>query len=92
MDFSDGHFPDYRPGYTDYNTMRDLLWKESAKITDFAFRKDLKFNPYNVSEFKHWNGYDIDVAMQYEMINIDKHKDVYIASATIPEKLDDSPI
>lgn len=47
MDFSDGHFPDYRPGYKDYNTMRDLIFKESAKIVDFAFRKNADWIPYH---------------------------------------------
>jgi len=72
--------------------MRELLWKESAKITDFALQKGIQFKPYNVSEFKHWNGYDIDIASEYEMINITKHNDVYIASVTIPEKLNAVPL
>ena len=71
MDFAPDHYPDYRPGYTDYNTMRDLLWKESSKITDFAMRKDLQFKPYNVTEFNHWEGFTI--LMQFES-DYDKYR------------------
>lgn len=54
MDFSDDHYPDYRPGYTDYNKMRDLLFQESSKIIDFAMRKSAswkKYSPEILSEF-----------------------------------------
>ena len=83
MDFSPNHYPDYRPGYTDYNTMRNLLWTESAKITDFAIRKSMNFKPYTVEEFKNWNGYDIDQAAYFLEVNKNKHNDVYIATTTI---------
>ena len=83
MDFAPDHYPDYRPGYTDFNTMHELLWKESVKIADFAMRKGMQFKPYTVEEFKNWQGYDIDQAAQFLAINKDKHQDVYIATATI---------
>jgi hypothetical protein len=85
MDFAPEHFPDYKPGYTDYNTMRELLWKESAKITDFAIRKGLKFKQYNLAEFNQWEGFDYSNAFEldFNKVNSDKHKDVYIASAQI---------
>ena len=88
MDFAPDHYPDYRPGYTDYNTMRDLLWKESSNITDFAMRKGLTFKPYNITEFNQWEGFNHSHAFESDFngINIDKHKDVYITSATIPER------
>ena len=88
MDFAPDHYPDYRPGYTDYNTMRDLLWKESSNITDFEMRKGLTFKPYNITEFNQWEGFNHSHAFESDFngINIDKHKDVYITSATIPER------
>lgn len=86
MDFSIGHYPDYRPGYTDYNTMRDLLWKESSKITDFAIRKGMEFEQYNIGQFRHWDTFNFDKSKEYDEVNKHKHSDVYIASATIPEK------
>ena len=88
MDFAPDHYPDYRPGYTDYNTMRDLLWKESSKITDFAMRKGLNFKPYDVSAFGKWEGFDHSSAftIDFNRINIDKHNDVYIASCEIPKR------
>ena len=47
MDFSEGHYPDYRPGYSDYNTMRDLLFLENAKILDFAMKKSAQWTKYS---------------------------------------------
>jgi hypothetical protein len=86
MDFAPEHFPDYRPGYTDYNTMRDLLWKETNKITDFAIRKGLKFTPYTTNEFAQWNGFKHSNAfnIDFNKINNSKHEDVFIASCQIP--------
>ena len=80
MDFSEGHFPDYRPGYTDYNTMRDLLWTESAKITDFAIRKGMEFKPYNNMVFSSIKGFDKKAAQQ-QVIN---NNDTYVAFIRIP--------
>ena len=37
MCFDESHYPDYRPGYKNYDRMYELLWQESSKITDFAF-------------------------------------------------------
>ncbi len=90
MDFAPNHYPDYRPGYTDYNTMRELLWKESAKITDFAIRKGLNFKPYDISAFGAWEGFDHSKAyeLDFERINNDKHNDVYIASSQISRLLE----
>lgn len=84
MDFSPDHYPDYRPGYTDYNTMRELLWKESTKITDFALRKNINFQPYTCDMFSEWQGYNKSEAEAFNAINSDKHSDVYVAIATIP--------
>jgi hypothetical protein len=68
--------------------MRDLLWKESSKITDFAMRKGLNFKPYDISAFGTWKGFDHSAAfsIDFDRINIDKHKDVYIASCEIPKR------
>jgi len=86
MDFSPDHYPDYRPGYTDYNTMRNLLWTESVKIIDFAIRKGLEFKQYNLDLFKKWDTFDFEIAQTYDQLNNSKHSDVYIALATIPER------
>ena len=90
MDFAPDHYPDYRPGYTDYNTMRKLLWKESAKITDFAIRKGLKFKPYDIAEFDQWEGFDHSKAFEFDFdkINNVKYNDVYIASSQISRLLE----
>ena len=86
MYFSPDHYPDYRPGYTDYNTMRNLLWTESVKIIDFAIRKGLEFKQYNLDLFKKWDTFDFETAQTYDQLNNSKHSDVYIALATIPER------
>ena len=86
MDLAPDHYPDYRPGYTDYDTLRNLLWIENSKITDFAIRKDMQFKPYSIGLFKNWDSFDFDKAKEYDEVNKHKHSDVYIASATIPEK------
>ena len=82
MDFSPDHYPDYRPGYTDYNTMRNLLWTESVKIIDFAIRKGLEFKQYNLDLFKKWDTFDFETAPNVYFSNNSKHSDVYIALAT----------
>ena len=86
MDFSPDHYPDYRPGYTDYNTMRELLYKENANMLDFTMRKGLTFKQYTTNEFSSWDGFDQPGAFKLNqiMINNTKHKDVYIASCQIP--------
>lgn len=86
MDLAPDHYPDYRPGYKDYNTLRELLWKESAKITDFAIRKGLDFKQYNLDLFKTWESFDFEKSLTYIQLNSSKHSDVYIALATIPER------
>lgn len=83
MNFAPDHYPDYRPGYTDFNTMHKLLWEESVKITDFAMRKNMKFEQYSVELFKNWDGYDMDAAAPFIEVNKTKHTDVYMATATI---------
>ena len=83
MDFSPDHYPDYRPGYTDFNTMHDLLWQETAKIIDFAIRKNMQWQPYSIDVFKNWEGYDLEIAAPFLEVNKTKHTDVYIATATI---------
>ena len=57
MCFDESHYPDYRPGYKNYDRMWELLWQESTKITDFAMRKGMHFYPYNVKLFERWDGY-----------------------------------
>lgn len=84
MDFSEGHFPDYRPGYTDYNTMRSLLWTESVKITDFAIKKGIQFKEYNpVTAFEDIEGYDYEAAKDLKINH--EPNDVFIGTIKIPE-------
>ena len=82
MDFSEGHYPDYRPGYTDYNSMRKHIWNENAKITDFAMRKDMQWQLYNPeTTFKDIKGFDKSEAKYMD----NNWNDVYIATCKIPE-------
>jgi len=63
MDFSPEHWPDYRPGYTDYNEMRPKIYEETVKIVDFAFRKGMQFEPWNPNEsLKSIEGFDKELA------------------------------
>jgi len=80
MDFSDEHYPDYTPGYTDYNTMRKLLWQESAKITDFGIRKGMDFVPYDNMVFNKIGGFDKKLAKSLDINN----NDTYVAIKRIP--------
>jgi len=83
MDFSDSHYPDYRPGYTDYNTMRDLIFKENSKIVDFAMTKNIAWAKYDpATSFKNIEGFNKSKAKYMHS----KTSDVYIASCMIPEK------
>ena len=86
MDFAPDHYPNYGPGYTDYNTMRELLWKENAKITDFAIRKKLQWKQYSTAEFSSWEGFDRSDAFEldYKKINNTAHIDVDIRASQIP--------
>jgi hypothetical protein len=83
MDMSDGHYPDYRPGYKNYDTMRQLIFQENAKIVDFAMRKGLQWELYNPkTTFKNVTGFNNSKA-KYMGSNV---TDVYIAICKIPEK------
>jgi hypothetical protein len=85
MDFDEDHYPDYRPGYKNYDRMHDLLWRESAKITDFAIRKNIKFYPYTGPEvFAAFPGYKYDVAVNIPTDVVTSRPDVYIGIARIP--------
>jgi hypothetical protein len=85
MDFSAGHYPDYRPGYTDYNTMRPLLWQETSKITEFAIRHNMQFNQYTTTDvFSKIPGYKYTVGPLAQSIT-PTQTDVYVAVAQIPE-------
>ena len=82
MDFDKDHYPDYRPGYTDYNTMREHIWNENAKITDFAMRKDMQWQLYNPeTTFKDIKGFDKSKAKYMD----NRWDDVYISICKIPE-------
>jgi len=83
MCFDESHYPDYRPGYKNYDRMWELLWQESTKITDFAMRKGMHFYPYNVKLFEQWDGYNSIKAEPFLEVNKNKHNDVYMAIATI---------
>lgn len=80
MDFSPEHWPDYRPGYTDYNTMRPKIYEETVKIVDFAFRKGMQFTPWNPNtSLVDIEGFDASVAATYKKWP----DDLYMAVAKI---------
>jgi len=81
MCFDESHYPDYRPGYRDYNRMWEILWQESSKITDFAMRKNMPWQLYNPqTTFKDIKGFDKSAAKYMD----NKWNDVYIAICKIP--------
>ena len=87
MDFDEDHYPDYRPGYKNYDRMHELLWRESSKITDFAIRKGIKFYPYaGTATFEAFPGYKYDVAATIPTDIITSRQDVYIGIAQIPQQ------
>lgn len=87
MDFSEGHYPDYRPGYTDYNTMRYLLWTESSIIVDFAMRKNAKWTKYNPLTLKDvLTGLNTTGAIP----GTKTPDDVYVTSIDIPNEKSDT--
>lgn len=87
MDFSEGHYPDYRPGYTDYNTMHKILWTESVSIMDFAIRKGAKFDIYNPqTTVSHLEGFDSEVAntLNVKVLPGQDGVDIYASLIEIP--------
>lgn len=82
MDFSEEHWPDYRPGYTDYNHMRTKIYEESSKIMDFALRKNMQWKIWDpktaISDFP---GVDLEVAKDIKRWAAD----AYVAVTRIPE-------
>lgn len=88
MDFSEGHYPDYRPGYTDYNTMRKLIWEENANIMDFAVRKNMHWAPYSASSLAKYFDADMNTAAKLTP----NANDIYFAVARIPDATNFEPI
>ena len=83
MDFSDGHWPDYRPGYTDYNTMRVKIYEETAKIYDFAIRKHLQWKHYKpTTSLANMPGFDQEAADDIKQWATD----VWVSMTKIPEQ------
>ncbi len=74
MDFTEDHWPDYRPGYTDYNTMHERIRYENAYMLDFAIRNDMAWMPASdVNSFSMFPNFDTD-----KYSNNGKWNDVYI--------------
>lgn len=86
MDFDEDHYPDYRPGYKNYDRMHELLWHENSKITDFAIRKQINFEPYGGPDaFSMLPGYKYDEAEKIKADITTQRNDVYIAFTQIPK-------
>ena len=65
MDFSPEHWPNYSPGYTDYNYMRTKIFEESSKITDFAMRKNMQWKMYDpTTSIQNFPGFSQEAADQ----------------------------
>ena len=74
MDFTEDHWPDYRPGYKDYNTMYERIRYENAYMLDFAIRNDMAWMPASdVNSFRWFPGFEAD-----KYSNNGKWNDVYI--------------
>ena len=74
MDFTEDHWPDYRPGYKDYNTMHERIRYENAYMLDFAIRNDMAWMPASdVNSFSMFPGFDAD-----KYSSNGKWNDVYI--------------
>ena len=81
MCFDELHYPDYRPGYRDYNRMWELLWQESSKITDFAMRKNMDWQKYDPkTSFSTLPGFDKKAAKYVD----NRQPDVYTSVVKIP--------
>jgi hypothetical protein len=77
MDFAEGHYPDYRPGYKDYDTMRASIFEENLKILDFAVRNNLKWQLYNASILSEH--FDTD-----SITRVRTDSDIYVSLVKIP--------
>ena len=74
MDFTEDHWPDYRSGYKDYNTMYERIRYENAYMLDFAIRNDMAWMPASdVNSFSMFPGFEAD-----KYSNNGKWNDVYI--------------
>ena len=74
MDFTEDHWPDYRPGYKDYNNMHERIRYENSYMLDFAIRNDMVWMP--ASESSSYSMLPSFVADKYN--SHDKWNDVYI--------------
>jgi hypothetical protein len=82
MDFVDDHYPDYRPGYKNYDTMRERIFEESAKIVDFVITKGYSFKHFTAQKaFSDMPGYNPEFD---DVIRKGQH-DIYFAMIQIPE-------
>ena len=81
MCFDESHYPDYRPGYKNYDRMWELLWQESSKITDFAMRKNMDWQKYDPkTSFSTLPGFDKKAAKYVD----NRQPDVYTSVVKIP--------
>lgn len=80
MDFTEDHWPDYRPGYKNYDYMHNCIRYENAYMLDFAMRKGLTWRCGNsINAFKDFPGFDPD---KYYSKN--RWGDLYVAYTRIP--------
>jgi hypothetical protein len=85
MDFAEGHYPDYRPGYKDYDTMRTSIFEENLKILDFAARHNLRWELYDGSFLSRH--FDMNESFNQPIQRGDQPKhdrDIYVTLVKIP--------
>jgi len=84
MCFDETHYPDYRPGYKNYDRMYELLWQEQCRIDNFAVRKGMQFSEYTGPElFKNIPGYDKQLSKKIKNDIVTANSDVYLAITKI---------
>lgn len=80
MDFGEGHYPDYTPGYKDYNTMRPKLFEENEAILDFGLKMGMQFKKWDPkTSVDMIPGFDAAAAAEINK----SADDVYVAVARI---------
>ncbi len=85
MDFAEGHYPDYRPGYINYDTMRTHIFEENNKILDFAVRHNLRWELYDGSFLSRHFEMNESFNQPIQRGDQPKHdRDIYVTLVKIP--------
>ena len=84
MDFTEDHWPDYRPGYKNYDHMHNCIRYENAYMVDFAMRHDMVWMPADKeASYSLFPGFDSDKYNSKPKQKSDKWSDVYITYTRI---------